>query len=62
MIKKHNHGHHQRKLSWTWRPEHYANQVRGKDSSFTATKLLEQITITVDSSDYLWYITRYLQF
>ncbi|XP_077219958.1 beta-galactosidase 15-like [Tasmannia lanceolata] len=43
-------------LNWTWRPEHVKDTLMGH-GAFAATKLLEQISTTVDTSDYLWYMT-----
>ncbi|XP_048321306.2 beta-galactosidase 7 [Ziziphus jujuba] len=47
-------------LQWNWRSEHFAH--RKKDgtvdgSSLIANALLEQKSVTNDTSDYLWYIT-----
>lgn len=43
-------------LSW----ESYNEDTTSLDdsSTFTALGLLEQINVTRDASDYLWYITR----
>nr|UPW27168.1 beta-galactosidase-like protein [Allium cepa] len=45
------------KVSWKWKPEIYRNQVHGKKPVLTKTKLLEQVPVSADVSDYLWYIT-----
>lgn len=44
------------KLSW----ESYDEDINSLDdsSTITAPGLLEQINVTRDSTDYLWYITR----
>lgn len=47
-----------RELSLSW--ERYDEEVAstGDDSLFTTVGLLEQINVTRDRTDYLWYITR----
>ena len=44
-------------LSWMWAPEAMKDTLQGK-GKFKASLLLEQKQTTVDSSDYLWYMTR----
>ncbi|XP_068662887.1 beta-galactosidase 15-like [Aristolochia californica] len=46
-------------LRWVWRPERLAEVLKGwaDRDSFTASLLIDQITVTRDASDYLWYIT-----
>lgn len=44
-------------LSWTWAPEPMKGVLQGK-GRFRATELLEQKETTVDTTDYLWYMTR----
>ncbi|KAM0953024.1 putative beta-galactosidase [Dioscorea sansibarensis] len=44
------------KLSWSWLPEVHGDNLKGV-GSFSAHKLLEQTSTTVDDSDYLWYLT-----
>ncbi|XP_068667712.1 beta-galactosidase 15-like [Aristolochia californica] len=47
------------KLRWVWRPERLAEVLKGWAGcdSFTASRLIDQITVTGDASDYLWYMT-----
>uniref|UniRef100_A0A2N9ILC6 Beta-galactosidase n=1 Tax=Fagus sylvatica TaxID=28930 RepID=A0A2N9ILC6_FAGSY len=45
-----------RPLSWVWAPELIKDTLQGK-GRFKANQLLEQKQTTVDSSDYLWYMT-----
>ncbi|XP_068664869.1 beta-galactosidase 15-like [Aristolochia californica] len=46
-------------LKWVWRPERLAEVLKGwaGRDSFTASRLIDQITVTGDASDYLWYMT-----
>lgn len=46
-------------LKWDWRPEHPESLHQGiaKGSVMTANELLDQKTVTNDTSDYLWYLT-----
>ncbi|KAL3754060.1 hypothetical protein ACJRO7_001323 [Eucalyptus globulus] len=46
-------------LQWDWRPEHPESLHHGvaKGSVTTANELLDQKTVTNDTSDYLWYLT-----
>ncbi|KAK3445334.1 hypothetical protein EUGRSUZ_A01181, partial [Eucalyptus grandis] len=46
-------------LKWDWRPEHLESLHHGvaKGSAMTANELLDQKTVTNDTSDYLWYLT-----
>lgn len=45
------------KLSWSWLSEMHGDNLKGV-GSFSAQRLLEQTSSTVDDSDYLWYMTR----
>lgn len=47
-------------LTWDWRPEHpeHLHDGLAKGSVMTVSKLLDQKTVTNDTSDYLWYLTR----
>lgn len=47
-------------LKWLWRPEHGEHLKKGtvRGSVMSANKLLDQKTVTNDTSDYLWYLTR----
>ncbi|ONK79791.1 uncharacterized protein A4U43_C01F10110 [Asparagus officinalis] len=56
-VKKPNLAEDESKLTWSWAPEILTNQVKGKNPSLKANKLLEQVKTTADASDYLWYIT-----
>lgn len=44
-------------FSWMWAPEAMKDTLQGK-GKFQAPQLLEQKQTTVDSSDYLWYMTK----
>ncbi|KAH7656488.1 Beta-galactosidase protein [Dioscorea alata] len=44
------------KLSWSWLSEMHGDNLKGV-GSFSAHRLLEQTSTTVDDSDYLWYMT-----
>ncbi|XP_021865439.2 beta-galactosidase 15-like [Spinacia oleracea] len=46
-------------LSWSWRPELIGSYVKGDVGvgEFTSDVLLEQKSVTNDTSDYLWYMT-----
>ncbi|KAL2325710.1 hypothetical protein Fmac_024768 [Flemingia macrophylla] len=44
------------KLTWVWIPEKKKDTMQGK-GSFKANQLLEQKELTLDVSDYLWYMT-----
>lgn len=44
--------------SWSWTPEIMKDTLHGK-GNFTASKLLDQKQASSESSDYLWYTTRY---
>lgn len=46
------------KFSWQWHSEKIKDTLKGK-GSFSNNSLLEQIMTTGDTSDYLWYMTRY---
>lgn len=46
------------KLAWTWREENVKDQLQTK-GTFSAPMLKEQLAVTNDASDYLWYMTRY---
>ena len=59
MVKKPNNAaEYASDMKWSWRPKTMGSFVRSLDSEFTENKLLEQITTTVDESEYLWYMTR----
>ncbi|KAB1218638.1 Beta-galactosidase 7 [Morella rubra] len=47
-----------KQLSWMWAPEPMKDTLRGK-GRFRANHLLDQKETTVDSSDYLWYMTKF---
>ncbi|ONK55324.1 uncharacterized protein A4U43_UnF4920 [Asparagus officinalis] len=57
MVKKSNLAQDVAQLKWQWRPEILVNQVQGKHPIKQANALLEQVSVTADVSDYLWYIT-----
>ncbi|KAJ3680253.1 hypothetical protein LUZ60_016531 [Juncus effusus] len=58
MVKKQNTAEDEPSaLQWSWRPEPVKNQVANKKFSFQSNQLLEQITTSLDESDYLWYMT-----
>ncbi|RWW89738.1 hypothetical protein BHE74_00001231 [Ensete ventricosum] len=42
-------------LYWSWRPERLGASAKGFGSTFTVNNLLEQKSVTLDESDYLWY-------
>lgn len=49
-------------LEWHWRNEHIEHFEKNgavEGSSLTMNKLLDQKAVTNDTSDYLWYLTRY---
>jgi len=50
-------------LKWKWRPEHHFEHIKKKGfvdgSVMTIEQLLDQKTVTNDTSDYLWYYSRY---
>lgn len=48
----------ERKLTWQWTPELVEDQIRGVRPIVKTNQLLEQVYVTGDLSDYLWYITR----
>ncbi|KAM7259503.1 hypothetical protein ACFE04_015244 [Oxalis oulophora] len=48
--------HYKGKLKWMWSSEAIKDTLDGK-GSFKASTLLDQKETTVDSSDYLWYMT-----
>lgn len=45
---------------FTWQSYNDQTELYG-DNSFTSVGLLEQVNVTRDSSDYLWYMTEYVQ-
>ncbi|KAK1260355.1 Beta-galactosidase 15 [Acorus gramineus] len=45
-------------LDWSWKPEIIKDALHGRGASFSTNQLLEQLSTTVDVSDYLWYMTR----
>lgn len=49
-------------LAWLWRPEkpEFLNDDTVKGSVMTVNQLLEQKAVTNDTSDHLWYLTRYI--
>ncbi|KAG9445408.1 hypothetical protein H6P81_016748 [Aristolochia fimbriata] len=58
MVKKPNQAEKQPEaINWVWRAEHFKDVATGKKSDLTANKLLEQVSTTLDASDYLWYTT-----
>ncbi|XP_008811417.2 beta-galactosidase 13-like [Phoenix dactylifera] len=58
MVKKPNTAENEpNDLKWSWRPETLRHSLKGLGGSFTDYTLLEQITTTLDESDYLWYMT-----
>lgn len=48
-------------LNWVWKPEHFTRIKNGsvEHSNLTANELLDQKLVTNDTSDYLWYMTRW---
>ncbi|KAL2322547.1 hypothetical protein Fmac_026926 [Flemingia macrophylla] len=44
------------KLTWAWAPERKKDTLSGK-GNLDANQLLEQKELTLDASDYLWYMT-----
>ncbi|KAL9376580.1 hypothetical protein Peur_030700 [Populus x canadensis] len=56
MVKKLHEEDKPVQLSWTWAPEPMKGVLQGK-GRFRATELLEQKETTVDTTDYLWYMT-----
>lgn len=58
MVKKTNTAENEPEtLSWSWRPENLGDPLQGPGATFSTNKLLDQIHVTVDASDYLWYMT-----
>ncbi|KAL5740697.1 hypothetical protein ACOSQ2_029877 [Xanthoceras sorbifolium] len=50
------------KLKWVWRKERIEDIKKNglvPDSVLTTNKLLDQLSVTNDTSDYLWYMTRF---
>ncbi|KAK7251323.1 hypothetical protein RIF29_34404 [Crotalaria pallida] len=43
-------------LNWSWKPEPIKDTLKG-EGKFKAPRLLEQKDLTLDASDYLWYMT-----
>ncbi|KAK7251322.1 hypothetical protein RIF29_34403 [Crotalaria pallida] len=43
-------------LNWSWKPEPIKDTLKG-EGKFKAPQLLEQKDLTLDASDYLWYMT-----
>lgn len=59
MVKKRNTAMEESEvLYWSWRPERLGTFAKGFGSPFTVNNLLEQKSVTLDESDYLWYTTR----
>ncbi|KAG6739516.1 hypothetical protein POTOM_057117 [Populus tomentosa] len=56
MVKKLHEEDKPVQLSWTWAPEPMKGVLQGK-GRFRAAELLEQKETTVDTTDYLWYMT-----
>ncbi|KAJ7950525.1 Beta-galactosidase [Quillaja saponaria] len=56
MIKKKDERGASDQLSWKWLPEAIKDTLKGR-GKFQANQLLEQKSVTSDSSDYLWYMT-----
>ncbi|KAK7839755.1 beta-galactosidase 15 [Quercus suber] len=50
-------------LKWKWRPEHHFERIKKKGfvdgSVMTIEQLLDQKTVTNDTSDYLWYYSSF---
>ncbi|XP_050243381.1 beta-galactosidase 15-like [Quercus robur] len=50
-------------LKWKWRPEHHFEHIKKKGfvdgSVMTIEQLLDQKTVTNDTSDYLWYYSSF---
>lgn len=44
-------------LNWLWKPEDLKDAMMAK-SSIVKSGLSEQIMVSGDASDYLWYMTR----
>ncbi|XP_068649602.1 beta-galactosidase 15-like [Aristolochia californica] len=44
-------------IKWVWKAEQFKDVATGKKVDLTANKLLEQVSTTMDASDYLWYTT-----
>lgn len=44
----------------TWETYHEDSSMSVDGSTLTSVGLLEQINVTRDTSDYLWYSTRYI--
>ena len=44
-------------LKWSWRLENLDDALNAK-SSVSASELIDQMSVTNDTSDYLWYMTR----
>ncbi|KAK1309426.1 Beta-galactosidase 15 [Acorus calamus] len=45
-------------LSWSWTPEIIGDVLQGNGGHFKTNQLKEQLSVTTDASDYLWYMTR----
>ncbi|KAK1301411.1 Beta-galactosidase 7 [Acorus calamus] len=45
-------------LSWLWTPEMIGDVLQGNGGHFKTNQLKEQLSVTIDASDYLWYMTR----
>ncbi|KAI9073277.1 hypothetical protein K1719_044763 [Acacia pycnantha] len=57
MVKKSNYSELPTdKLTWAWRPEAMKDTMKGM-GKLKSNKLLEQKDLTLDVSDYLWYMT-----
>jgi len=46
-------------LKWTWRSENIDNAIHAK-SNVSAHQLIDQKIAADDTSDYLWYMTKYV--
>ena len=55
-MKKGNEAEAKPSLKWTWRDE---TIERIKPGQFTAPELLDQKSLVEDTSDYLYYMTKY---
>ncbi|KAK1288979.1 Beta-galactosidase 7 [Acorus calamus] len=45
-------------LSWSWRSEMLRDVLHGNGGQFKSNELKEQLSVTADATDYLWYMTR----
>ncbi|KAK1280991.1 Beta-galactosidase 15 [Acorus gramineus] len=45
-------------LSWSWTPEMIGDVLQGNGGHFKTNQLKEQLSVTIDASDYLWYMTK----